>query len=61
MRKRLLTLSLANPKQKAEAVFKPVYYGDIRLITNSFRKNVLKQRLPSLGCELRFGLIFSSY
>jgi hypothetical protein len=49
--KNLLTLSLAKPTQNAEAILK-IYelfiYGDIYCITNSFCKNVLKERHISL-------------
>ena len=45
MRKRLLTLSLAKPRQNIEAIlksYKLIIYGDIHYITNSFCKTVLK-------------------
>jgi hypothetical protein len=45
MRKCLLTLSLAKPRQNAEAILKTyelIIYGDTHYITNSFCKNVLK-------------------
>ena len=58
MRKRLLTLSLAQPRQKLEAIFKALNYGDTRHNICSFCRNVLKWRHPSLGCELRSGIIF---
>jgi hypothetical protein len=49
MRKSLLTLSLAKPRQNAKAMLKTYQfvYGDMHCITNSFcKKNVLKIATP---------------
>jgi len=45
MRKCLLTLTLAKPRQNAEAILKTYelfIYGDIHCITDKFRKTALK-------------------
>jgi hypothetical protein len=45
MRKRLLTLPLAKPKQNAEEIlrsYEPFLYGVTRCITNVFGTNVLQ-------------------
>ena len=62
LRKCVLTPFSCKAETESQISFehlRAVIYGDVRYITYSLCKNVLKWEHPSLGCELHFLIVFS--